>query len=290
MTKKKIVKHEDKWVNPVGGYGDMLMISGVMKLAFDRNPGQRYKLIRRTRYSSVLKGHPAIEEIGFPPKDAHIINTGYWMLEEVGGGTQRPFQILARAFGVPTPVEETLYFPGQEEPDTDDLLFKIIPWKKKNVIISHSSESPRKMMNPIKWDRIVHMLLRENVLVLQVGTRDDLHIKGSYSLLGLTTPKQLVSLVKKVNLVITADNFIMHAAHLTGVPAIVIFGPTPSEVAGYPEQILFQASRKDCKLKDECLGARFPQNYSTPCPFVPNYHCLDEISEQDIFQEVLTIL
>lgn len=279
---------ESIWVEPVGGFGDMLMISGVLKLAVDKYPNRKYKLARRSRYLYVFKDHPAIEQIGFPPKDAKVIRTDYWSKEELGEGNQRPFQVLSRAFDLSTPIEEKLYMPGELE--NDKLLHQTIPWKGKNIVIAPASDSPRKMMNSKKWQNLVVKLMSKNILAIQVGKISDTYIRGAYSLLGLTTPLQLVTLLRKVDVAITSDNFIMHAAHLVNTPAIVLFGPTPSKVYGYEGQILIEAPLEQCNQKDKCLGKEYPQNYSTDCQLGTEDHCMNKISEDEIFNEVMRLL
>jgi len=278
-------KNEEIWVNPVGGYGDMLVVSGVLKLAFENNPTQKYKLARRTRYLTIFKEHPAIDYIGFPPKEARIIRTDYWAKEKLGSGNQRPFQILARAFGLKTPVEERLYLPGKI--DIDKSLDEIIPWKKKNIVIAPASDSPRKMISPAKWESLTGKLIKKNFLVIQVGRLYDRHIKGTYSLLGITKPKQLIGLLKKIDLVITVDNFIMHAANLSKAPAIVVFGPTEPEIYGYADQISLQVPLDHCQYKAKCLGPEYPDNYSSACPLGFQGHCMNKIPEENIYEKAL---
>lgn len=275
------------WINVVGGYGDALMVSGVLKAAFERNPRQKFNLIRRTRYTTIFKGHPAIERIGFPPKGARIIKTDYWALEELGGGSRRPFQILARAFGLATPIAENLYLPGAIQ--DDPLVAGAVPWKRKNVIIAPSSDSPRKIWSMGRWERLVELSSSEGLLALQVGRKRDPYVRGAYSLLGLTTPRQLLALLKRADLVVTADNFIMHAAHLAGTPAIVVFGPTDAATYGYDGQVLLSAAAERCDQRSRCIGPRYPKNYASQCPR-PENHCLDEISVERIFGEILKII
>ena len=287
---KNILKHkkeEELWINPVGGYGDILMLSGVLKLAYDKDPSQQYNLVRRTKYTNLLKGHPAIKLIGCPPKDAEFVSTSYWDAENYESGKHRAFQLLAQSFGLKTPVEEKLFVPGEAE--KDDILDSIIPWKKKNIIIAPTSDSPRKMMHPMAWHAITERLSSENILVLQVGRANDIHIKGAYSLLNLTSPRQLISLIKKCNFVVSSDNFIMHAAHLAEKPAVVIWGPTKSTVYGYAEQIHVEAPMEHCKHKNECLGPKFPQNYPTMCPLGPE-HCMNKIPLDKILNAIFTLL
>ncbi|NTW32211.1 MAG: glycosyltransferase family 9 protein [Bacteroidetes bacterium] len=286
-TKVPKVPKEELWINPVGGYGDILMLSGVLKLAFDKNPLQKFNLVRRTKYTNLLKGHPAIKEVGYPPKDAKFANTSYWNAENYQSGKYRAFQLLAENFGLQTPVEEKLFLPGEIE--SDPLLDKIIPWKKKNIIIAPSSDSPRKMMHPMAWHNIVERLTAEGVLVIQVGKMTDVHIKGAYSLLNLTSPRQLISLIKKCNFVVTSDNFIMHAAHLVEKPAVVLWGPTKSNVYGYTEHLHVEAPVEQCNLKNECLGPNFSHNYATMCPLAQE-HCMNKITLEQIFSAIYKLL
>lgn len=271
------------WINPIGGLGDTLMLSGVLKLVYDRDPSKRFNLARRTRYSSILEGHPAIGKVGHPPKDAKIIGTDYWSHETLGPGSQRAFQILARMYGLETPIEEKLYLPV--EPEDDAILNKFIPWKEKNVLISPSSESPRKMMHPMAWHIIVEKLKEQGANVMQSGRMNELRIKGAYSLLGITSPRQLIALLRKCQLVITSDNFVMHAAHLTGIPTVAFWGPTDHRVYGYAEQTHLQAPLDHCDQKDACIGVGFAQNYPTPCP-LGEHHCINRIPMEEILYKI----
>lgn len=285
-TSKKKEK-EPLWVNPVGGFGDILMLSGVLKLAYDKDPSQKYNLIRRTKYSHLLQGHPAIDKIGFPTKNDKILDTTYWSDDVYEKGEERAYQLLAKSFGLKTPVDEKLFVAGDLE--IDPVLDKLIPWKKKNVIISPTSDSPRKMMHPMIWHNIVEFLVQQGFLVIQVGVSRDIHIKGAYSLINLTTPRQLISLVKKCNFVVSSDNFIMHAAHLVETPAVVVWGPTKANVYGYAEQVHIQAPLDHCNLKNECLGPKYAQNYATMCP-LGQEHCINKIRIEDIIHHINNLL
>ncbi len=283
---KKAVSGE-LWINPVGGLGDSLMLSGVLKQVHDREPGRQFNLVRRRGYLAFLKGHPAIRQIGHPPENARLIRTDYWATEPLGGDSQRAYQILSRTFGLKTPLEEKLYVPEPEE--LDPLVEKTIPWRKKNLLLAPFSESIRKTMHPHHWQLIVDMLLDEELLIMQAGRSNELHIKNTYSLLGVTSPKQLIALLGKCDAVLTVDNFIMHAAHYTGTPAVVLWGPTPREAYGYEEHIHLQAPLDHCPHRNECIGTRHPENYSRPCPLEED-QCMNKISAEDVCNPVKKIL
>lgn len=277
---------ERTWVNPIGGLGDTLMISGALKLAWDREPERRFNLVRRTKYWSLLEGHPAIDVHGAPPVGARLVGTDYWS-EPMGAGEGRAFQILARRFGLATPVPEVLYLPREES--LDPVLERIVPWADRNVLVAPASDSPRKEMHPVHWERVVALLRARGCLVLQAGRLRDVHVRGAYSLLGVTTPRQLVALVRRCQLVVTSDSFVMHAAHLAGVPAVVLWGPTDPRVYGYARQ-RHLAARAGCPEGRACIGPNAGPVYSTCCHLGPERHCMNQIGEEPIVAAACELL
>lgn len=273
------------WINPVGGMGDMLMVSGVIKQILDHDTSKSFNLVRRTAYREMFKDHPAIHKIGYPPRGSHIIGTDYWK-HGLGKNDNRPYQILARLFGLPTPAEEILYFPGVVE--IDPLLEQIIPWGRKNVMIMTGSDSPRKMMSPERWQLLVAALREDGVFVIQTGRLRDTYIPDAYSLLGLTSLGQLIALLKRVDLIITVDTLAMHAAHLVGTTAIALWGPTDPEVYGYPGQYHFRHI-SHCDQIDRCIGPGLDDNYGIKCP-LDDRHCMSMIPIADIHRTVHELL
>lgn len=279
------------WINPVGGLGDTLMVSGVLKLVHDADPTRRFHLIRRTAYLSLLQGHPAIQSIGHPPKGARILGVDYWSMEPLGAGEHRAFQVLARSFGLPTPVEEVLYLPGGIE--EDPVLAGFVPWRARNIIIAPASASPRKAMHPTLWHRLVDLLQADGCFVVQVGRRNDVRIRNAYSLLGVTNPRQVIGLLPRASAVVTCDNFLLHAAHLAWIPTVALWGATRHEVYGYPEQVHIQMPRQcglaldhDCVAPEHSEGGRL---YGTPCP-LGEAHCLDQMRPETVLEAVRACL
>jgi len=270
------------WINPVGGYGDALVLSGVLKQVVDHYPARRFNLVRRTRYQSLLEGHEAIASIGHPPKGSRILHTTHWEMEVPGPGLLRPYQILAHAYGLPTPIREKFYVPGI--PEEDPFFYSTIPWGKVNVLISPLSNSPRKEMDPGIWNEVVEMLRKEGCFVMQGGMEGDVRIRNTFSLRGLTTPRQLLSLLRKIDLVITVDNFTMHAAQAMGRPAVVIWGPTSKENFGYPGQVHLQAPPPcgpgNCFSRNPGRGEKM---YGTRCDH-PGGHCTDQYGARGVFE------
>jgi len=288
ISKDLLASESDIWINPVGGYGDILMISGAMKLCTDFYPGIKLKLLRRTQYLQLLDGHPSLSEIGYPPADALILTTDYWSREEYKYGNVKAYAIMAKIFGIENYIGEELFLHHLNEADLE--IINTIPWKKLNILIATGSESPRKMMNPLKWHKLVEDLSKKNILVIQAGSKKDLYIKGTYSLLGVTTPRQLIAVMEKIQLVVTLDNFVMHTAKLVNKPALVLFGPTSHTIYGYNTHHFIQASTTHCPHWENCIGNGKENNYTTLCPMNEHEKCMNLISNNEMLDKILTLL
>lgn len=288
LTPERLSSETPIWIDPVGGLGDILMLSTALKKSYDIH-GKKFHLSRRSQYTQFFVGHPAIEEIGNPPEDADIVCNDYWSRPEFNDLNRKALSIMYRVFGVEDFEEEKLYLPEYAESDATRLMIQNIPWGKKTVAISFSSESPRKMMHPIKWHIIVEKLRAQQCFVIQLGGYGDIPIRGTYSLLGVTTPIQICDIMKNVDLVITPDNFIMHAAQLACKPAIALFGPTEPERYGYNKHICMKADKSKCEFVNECLGPHVSENYATQCPKMEE-HCMNSFDENQIVDIAMSIL
>lgn len=287
LTPELLYSEEPIWVNPVGGLGDIIMLSTAMKRSCDKY-GKKFHLARRAQYTEFLATHPAVQEIGHPPIGCSMVCNDYWMRPDFKDLNNKGLAITCRIFGVEDR-EEDLYLPVFPCSNATEILLKTIPWGAKNVAIVFSSESPRKMMHPLKWHIIVEKLLAQNCFIVQFGRMGDVPIRGAYSLIGATTPLQIIELLRKVDVLITLDNFIMHAAKLVHTPTIALFGPTEASRYGYKEHICLQADVSKCEHKDECLGPHVSENYSTSCPLCER-HCMNSHDENKIVDITMSII
>lgn len=270
------------WISPYGGLGDTLMLSGVLKHLIEHNPQQQYNLITRTKYPPMLNGHPAIKHIGHPPKDAIVIHADYWNSQEYKSGW-RAYQSLAHRFGLPTPIAETLYLSGEliDEP----ILTAQLPKTKIKIAICPTTDSPRKQWPLLNWEQLVAKLKQNGIGVIQLGKRTDPYIRGAYSFLGLTSPRQAMSLLHQCDLLIGLDSFFMHVAHLFNMPAVILWGGTHADIYGYAEQIHLSAVRQ-CTQPRGCLGT---VAYTELCPLTDSF-CMVDINVEDVWSKVSALL
>jgi uncharacterized protein len=274
------------WISPFGGYGDTIILSGVLKAALDQDPRRRFSLVTRTTYGEILRGHPAVDRIGNPPPGSIVIGTAYWDSPDFGGPDGRPFKILSEMLGVPMPAEERLFVPF--EPAIDELLAESIPFSDRNVLICPWSLSPRKDTPVGHWEELVKRLTAEGVFVAQAGARRDRYVRGAYSLLGVTTVREAIGLARQFDLIITTDNVFIHIARLVNTPAVVLWGATDPATFGWPGQTNLVGHRI-CQSPAGCLMTTRSATYGTPCPMGPN-HCTNRIDVKSIVEAAKALL
>ncbi len=287
IDKERYASAEPIWINPVGGLGDVVMLSTVLQHAY-RKYGRRFQLARRTRYTELLDVHPAIESVGHPQAGADVICNDYWSRVEYEDSEMSALNILKRMFGVEDVPDDELYLPEYAADVSTRLLVENIPWQRGGtVVVSVSSDSIRKMMSAQKWQAVVDGLLARGMFVIQTGMGGDVHLRGAYSLLGVTTPLQLLRIVAEADAVVCLDSFIMHAAKAMHTPAVVLFGPTEVSRYGYTGHRNLQVDMSGYPCVSECIGPHVSMNYGTPCPQANQ--CMDDFDTETILQSVMEV-
>jgi len=134
-------------------------------------------------------------------------------------------------------------------------------------------------------EELVSSLVDDGYFVIQTGRFEERKIRKTYSLLGSTSPLDIISLVKRVNLVVAPDSFVMHAARLTNTPAVILWGPTDPLVFGYDNHIHLTGEHVCEDFASNCLGRYNSKNYATPCPHSTS-HCMNCIDILKILEKI----
>jgi hypothetical protein len=218
------------WIDLRGGPSQALMLSGILKEVMERHPGRRYNLVARTGLTPILMKHPAIENCGHPPKGARILTIEANITPDSQEGE---YQRVAASVGLLAPFEECHWVPWEFEDERN--LMALIPWKEKNVLIcTAASGSPGKGSAIERWESLTAMLARDGMGVVQAGGREDPYVRGAYSILGLLTERQLISLPRHFDAVVTSDALMTQAARLCLTPVIVLKDPPEHQGEGGP--------------------------------------------------------
>ncbi|MFA5260529.1 MAG: lipopolysaccharide heptosyltransferase II [Candidatus Omnitrophota bacterium] len=99
-------------------------------------------------------------------------------------------------------------------------------------------------------------------------------------LAGETNLKQLIALMKRASLVVSADSGPMHIASAVGTPGIAIFGPTRPELTGPRGRGKFRILQKD-------VGCNRKACYFQECP---DNVCMQAVNVDEVMAAALTLL
>ena len=117
-----------------------------------------------------------------------------------------------------------------------------------------------KNISMLQWRQIVSLLRREGVEVIQLGVVEEERIEGvSHYLNGQTSLEESGILIKHSLCHIDTEGGLVHLANAVHTRCVVLFGPTPVEFFGYPQNINLEPS--GCK---NCWFAT--QNWLVECP------------------------
>lgn len=268
------------------GYGDILLLSSVLKKSLKCFPGRRFDLIRTTQKTQLLSGHPAIRLNDYFPGRKKTINANYAAHSSFKSDKVRVFSVLAEIFGLPGGVAEDLFLPLNGV--STDIFQKYLPWGKVNIAIAPDSTSPRKKWPDSKWETLVAALTGQGYFVVQLGKGRK--IKGAYSLSGQTTPKEAVKLLTLFDLLITGDGFLMHGAKCMGTPSVVLWGGSSPEIFGYQEHYNIRGARGCGCLSPQCYVLDGGDGFHSECPQPREARCMDSITVEEVLAGTDSIL
>jgi ADP-heptose:LPS heptosyltransferase len=123
--------------------------------------------------------------------------------------------------------------------------------------------SKNKEWYPERWSNVIAWLNLKGYKVVQLGCEGETYIEGAINLLGKTTIRQALALIKQAQYFLGIDSVFNHAAHSFGIRGVVLFGASTPLVWGYKENInLYSGLRcQPCidLLKDRCQPRRCMQ-------------------------------
>ena len=126
--------------------------------------------------------------------------------------------------------------------------------------------------------------------IVQLGTRGPDDIPGvDVNLVGKTSFGEMLALLKMSRLFIGAESGMVHLRHaISGGVSVVLFGPTPVDLYGYPENINIRSNACACRYCDGMVG----RHWETFCAKTesPIAVCMRAITVKNVFAAVKNVL
>jgi hypothetical protein len=152
--------------------------------------------------------------------------------------------------------------------------------------ITFQAQTPYDSRNYSYWQEVINLihpyLIKNNIHILQVGTKDEKSFNGAASLLGQTSINQLGYIIENAVLHFGADSLCVHLASYFDKPIVALYSISNPNVAG-PH---FGDKSKHVLLKGyERVGNKKP-SYSQ----IENPKSIDTIKPEEIAENILNLL
>lgn len=152
----------------------------------------------------------------------------------------------------------------------------------------YGAKYPTKTWSAQKWGELNALIKAKypNLKIVQLGTKKMAkELSGvDYRLMDLPDITDVFKIIAHSKLHIDGESGMVHAAHALGTKAIVLFGPTPINYFGYPDNINIERTFcKPCWWYDDSWTRECPRGYGIP-------KCMESISAQRVFEEVIKLL
>lgn len=133
--------------------------------------------------------------------------------------------------------------------------------------------------------------IHRGVKIIQLGGPNSRHIPGvDIDLIGATSFRDSLAILQNSRCHIDGDSGLVHSARILGVRSVVMYGPSPVDFFGYPENINivsgFCGGKKgspSCWWTTPDWMAQCPLGFETP-------ECMDQIDPHDVRVGASTIL
>ncbi len=146
---------------------------------------------------------------------------------------------LLEPLGIEKPVRKT-YLPMKED-ECLSILNRYDLYTKEYLVVNPFSNFPLKEWSLSNWAELIGMLLRRGEEVVVTGTSSDTKKAEKLSrlvkfknLVGRTSLRELMGVIKGSKLVISNDSAPVHIANALGVPAFTVYTATSSVYGFYP--------------------------------------------------------
>lgn len=266
-----------------GGLGDGLMLTPTLKALKLREPNCRIIVYSKSKlFDQVLLLNPYIDKlrgIGLFRNLASSFHYHFFRhnFHVLAYGRTRPslfyrnahaIEVIGKMMGVEIIDKQVQIHITERENDKAVLFLKQY---KNPLLIQITSRCSNNQNWPVeKWEELIRRM--PECTFLQVGDAHEVKVKGAVDLLGKTTIRESMALLKNVKSFVAVVSFLNHASNAFLSKGVVLFGASPPQNWGYPNNINIYKNTV-CSPCIDLLGG-------DPCPY--ESECMHKIAVEEV--------
>jgi ADP-heptose:LPS heptosyltransferase len=262
-----------------GGYGDMVMSTVLLKEIKGLDPLARITIyIPHELRRQIFENNPYIDRISIGmathffsfflmTKLRTVYHLQYGKYHPSYFPDRTPIDIMAEIVGLKLKERKVcIYLTEQEDLDAKALLE---PYKNP-ICFQAGTRGVNKIWYNDKWADLIKEM--PDYTFIQLGRENEAPIEGAVVLLGKTSFRESMALIKHSLSFVGVDSAFAHVTNAFNTPGVILFGATTPKVWGQTNNInIYKAIR--CSPCVDVLG-------NSPCPY--NRRCMDLISVADV--------
>ncbi|MES2760664.1 MAG: glycosyltransferase family 9 protein [Bacteroidota bacterium] len=267
---------------PWGGLGDELMLTPILKGIKLREPKSRIILylfrdeifrhnpnVDKIKFLDIYKNPISAIRFRFWPNSFHFLAYGF-SKPSLFYQNLHATEIIGKMIGIELVDKQVQIYITDEE---NNKALQFLSHYNNPILIqitSQASNNQNWLIN--KWEELIRRM--PNYTFLQLGINGEIKVKGAIDLLGKTTIRESMALLKNVQSFVGVDSFLNNASNAFFTRGVVLFGPSPPQVWGHPNNINLY-KKTACSPCIDLLGPN-------PCPY--NIKCMQQITVDEVHE------
>jgi len=274
--KKKLIS-----IKTWGGIGDGLLVTPSLKALKQKYPNSEIRVVCNDNHKEIFENNPNIDVLS--TQDNVFKNLKLDKFHETNYGRLKPSinykkhatEIIADILEVELKNNKLeIFLTEKEEEQAKQTLSKY-----NNPITIHiTSKCSKNQEWPVeRWEEVVKRM--PNYTFIQLGLKNEPRVEGAVDMMGKTTVREAIALVKHSKAFVGVISAFAHATNAVNTPTVVLFGPSTPVVWGYENNVNIYKDLKCAPCIDTLGGKR--------CPY--DKKCMKKISVREVEQAIKKI-
>lgn len=287
-----------------GGYGDLILLTPVLREHKRRWPNARIGVVCMADYGAVLQGLPFVDEVlPYPITTAEFYEWDRWFFFEgsvehnEAAKTKHMTDIFAEIAGVHDLTDKR----AEYRVSAAEAVWANVQYprtEKPRCCVQVGASARARMYAPQQLGQVIKQLLERGWEVFMMGGPGDVDLPESNKpeLKNLTRPgltfRQSCAVINTADVVLGPDSALVHVAGALGVPCVALYGPFPWELrTKYAPTTTAISGHGDCAPCFHHFNAAARNHFPEKCPSAGTGWCgvLASIKPDRIAAKVQTV-
>lgn len=281
MIKFKAMRRATVRIIPGGGLGDILLLTPCLKALKEEKKHHRIIVYGNKKNTEIFLNNPYIDKLTrlslwHNPFDLlrlllwrkQFIHPRYDHLWPSLSYRKPASEIIAEFFGIGLKDKNVqVFLTGDEDAAARK---KMAEYKDPIILQATARASANKHWTWANWEGLVAAM--PEYTFIQLGADGDEKVRGAVNLLGQTSFREALGLIKYCKSFVGVDSSLAHATNAFGIPGIVLFGASPHEIFSHANNINITKGLR-CS---PCMDILFKE----VCPY--NNRCMTSITVEEV--------